>query len=194
MHTRTLAVKAGKVLGTLLAERVLGNRPITLVGYSLGSLVIFEALQYLASLPPSQTLGLVQEVYLFGSPVPTDRLQWAAIRRVVAGRVVNGYGANDYVLAVLSRVTDMNWRVAGLEPVEVQGVENVACDEVDGHLKWRGLIGQCLAKCSAPGIDNAEVQKQLDRRATKIEEDIGMDEAEAKAAVKAGPGPDTVTT
>ncbi|KAI9064399.1 DUF726-domain-containing protein, partial [Trametes sanguinea] len=191
VHTRTLAVKTGKVLGTLLAERVLGNRPITLVGYSLGSLVIFEALQHLASLPPSQTLGLVQDVYLFGSPLPTDRAQWAAVRRVAAGRVVNGYGSNDYVLAVLARVTGMNWGVAGLEPVEVQGVENVACDEVDGHLKWRGLIGQCLAKCDAAGIDKAEVQKQLESEATKISEEMDMNEKDADAAVKAGPEPDS---
>ncbi|KAI0664843.1 DUF726-domain-containing protein [Cubamyces menziesii] len=188
MHTKMLAAKTGKVLGTLLAERVLGSRPITLVGYSLGSLVIFEALQHLASLPPSQTIGLVQDVYLFGSPVSTDRAQWAAVRRVAAGRVVNGYGSNDYVLAVLARVSGMNWGVAGLEPVEVQGVENVACDQVDGHLKWRGMIGQCLARCDAPGVDKAEVQRQLERKAKAIGEEMGMTEEEAEQAVQAGPG------
>ena len=72
MTAQSLAVKAGKVLGTLLAERVLGARPVTLVGYSLGSLVIFEALRHLAALPPAQTLGLVHDVFLFGSPVPAD--------------------------------------------------------------------------------------------------------------------------
>ncbi|KAI0336499.1 DUF726-domain-containing protein [Cubamyces sp. BRFM 1775] len=187
MHTKMLATKTGKVLGTLLAERVLGSRPITLVGYSLGSLVIFEALQHLASLPPSQTIGLVQDVYLFGSPVSTDRAQWAAIRRVVAGRVVNGYGSNDYVLAVLARVSGMNWGVAGLEPVEVQGVENVACDEVDGHLKWRGMIGQCLTQCDAPGVDKAEVQRQLERKAKAIGQETDMTEEEAEQAIQAGP-------
>ncbi|KAI0374855.1 DUF726-domain-containing protein [Pilatotrama ljubarskyi] len=191
MHTKSLAAKTGKVLGTLLAERVLGNRPITLVGYSLGSLVIFEALQHLASLPPSQTLGLIQDVYLFGSPVSTDRAQWAAIRRLAAGRVVNGYGSDDYVLAVLARVSGMNWGVAGLEPVELQGVENVACDQVDGHLKWRGMIGQCLAQCGASGVDKAEVKRQLERKATKIGEEMDMTEEDAERAVKAGPDSDT---
>ncbi|KAI0807342.1 hypothetical protein C8Q74DRAFT_1227158 [Fomes fomentarius] len=188
MNARLLAIKTGQVLGTLLAERLLGSRPITLVGYSLGSLVIFEALQHLASLPPSQTLGLVQDVYLFGSPVPADRAQWAAIRRVVAGRLVNGYGKNDYILAILARVSDMNWSVAGLGPVELQGVENVACDEVDGHLKWRGMIGQCLAQCGAPGVDAARVQEQLDVKATEISKEMDMDEKEAERAVQAGPG------
>ncbi|KAH9854179.1 DUF726-domain-containing protein [Lenzites betulinus] len=190
MQTRALAVKTGKVLGTLLAQRVLGARPVTLVGYSLGSLVIFEALQHLASLPPAKTLGLVQDVFLFGSPLPTDPAQWAALRRVAAGRVVNGYGANDYVLAVLARVSGMNWGVAGLQAVDVQGVENVACEQVDGHLKWRGMIGQCLAQCGAPGVDRAEVARQLERKAAKIEEEVGMTEEEAERAVKAGPESD----
>lgn len=189
VQAKTLAVKTGKVLGTLLAQRVLGTRPITLVGYSLGSLVIFEALQHLASLSPSQTIGLVQDVFLFGSPLPVDRAQWAAVRRVAAGRVVNAYGSDDYVLAVLARVSGMNWGVAGLQPVEVQGVENVACD-VDGHLKWRGLVGQCLVQCGAPGVDKAEVERQLARKAAEIEKEVDMTEEEAERAVKAGPGSD----
>ena len=89
MNAKSLAVKTGKVLGTLLAERVLGSRPVTLVGYSLGSLVIFEALQYLATLPPSQTLGIVHDVYLFGSPITADPENRTEIRRVVAGRLVH---------------------------------------------------------------------------------------------------------
>ncbi|KAJ2934939.1 hypothetical protein H1R20_g2173, partial [Candolleomyces eurysporus] len=129
MNARARGIKAGAVLGDLLAQRVLGNRPVTLVGYSLGSLVIYEALLELASRPPAETLDLVQDVYLFGAPVPADRDEWAKIRRVVAGRVVNGYSDNDYVLAVLSRAADARWNVAGLEPVDVKGVENVSCSE-----------------------------------------------------------------
>lgn len=173
---RSLASKAGKVLGKLLAQRVLGNRPITLVGYSLGSLVIFEALQYLASLPPAQTYHLIEDVFLFGAPVATDEAQWAAARRVVAGRLVNGYGANDYVLAILSRVSNVSWTVAGMGPVSVQGVENVDCSEVDGHLQWRRMVGHCLSECHAPGIVEYEVERQLELD-TAVE--IDMDEGPA---------------
>lgn len=190
MTAKSLASKAGKVLGKLLAQRVLGNRPITLVGYSLGSLVIFEALQYLSSLPPSETGRVVQDVYLFGTPVSTDEAQWTAARRVVAGRLVNGYGANDYILAVLTRLSDITWDVAGMGPVPVQGVENVACDEVDGHLKWRSMVGQCLSKCKAPGIVDKEVEKQLELE-TGAETDLN--EREAKQVIEEGLGcaPDT---
>ncbi|TFY64872.1 hypothetical protein EVJ58_g2335 [Rhodofomes roseus] len=185
MTAKSLASKAGKVLGKLLAQRVLGNRPITLTGYSLGSLVIFEALQYLSSLPPSETCDLVQDVYLFGAPVSTDEAQWTAVRRVVAGRLVNGYGANDYVLAVLTRLSSVTWNVAGMGPVPVQGVENVECDEVDGHLKWRSMVGRCLSKCDAPGIVAKEVAKQLE---LDTGAGMDMDEHEAEKIVEEGLG------
>ncbi|PCH38187.1 DUF726-domain-containing protein, partial [Wolfiporia cocos MD-104 SS10] len=184
--TRSLARKAGKVLGTLLAQRVLGTRPVTLVGYSLGALVIFEALQHLAALPPSATLHLVQDVYLFGAPVASNPPAWAAARRVVSGRLVNAYGAEDYILAVLSRLSSASWGVAGLSPVEVKGVENVACEQVDGHLKWRSMVGQCLEICGAPDVVDSEVQKQRDQRQKKIEEEMDLD-AQDVNRMAAGP-------
>lgn len=184
MTAKSLAGKTGRVLGKLLAQRVLGNRPVILTGYSLGSLVIFEALQYLASLPPSETAGLIQDVYLFGSPVPTDETAWAAARRVVAGRLVNGYGSNDYILAVLSRVSDMSWSVAGLEPVVVKGVENVACEQVDGHLKWRSVIGQCLQMCNAPGLVEKEVKEQKD---LEVEHEMDLHGPDIKQVIKLAP-------
>jgi hypothetical protein len=51
------------------------------------------------------------------------------------GRVVNGYAETDYVLANLSHTMDASWGVAGLHPVEMQSVENIQCDDVEGHLK-----------------------------------------------------------
>ena len=160
MNAKQLALKAGAVLGELLSNRVFGSRPVTLCGYSLGSLVIFEALKYLTTLPPSETANLIQDIFLFGTPAPIDESTWSAVRRVVCGRLVNGYAKEDYVLAVLSRASSASWGVAGLEAVQVKGVENVRCD-VDGHIMWRGLIGSCLRKCGAPGIISEEVDAQL---------------------------------
>jgi hypothetical protein len=147
MNAKALAVKAGTVLGDLLSKHMFGTRPVTLTGYSLGSLVIFEALKYLASLPPTDTIHLVQDVYLFGTPTTTDAAVWASIRRLVSGRLVNGYSSNDYVLAVLSRASNASWNVAGLQPVDVLGIENVYCQGVDGHTKWREMVGSCLRDC-----------------------------------------------
>lgn len=164
MNAKSLAIKAGKVLGVLLAQRVLGSRPLTLVGYSLGSLVIFEALQHLAALPPSESLPLIEDVSLFGSPIPLNAQSWASARRVVAGRLVNGYGKDDYILAILSRVSEASWGVAGLAEVPVHGVENVLCEGVEGHLSWRGMIGRSLELCRCPGIIQGEVGSQVATR------------------------------
>ncbi|EIN07221.1 DUF726-domain-containing protein [Punctularia strigosozonata HHB-11173 SS5] len=188
MNAKSLAVKAGKVLGVLLAEHVLGTRPVTLVGYSLGSLVIFEALKHLATLPPSETAHIVQDVYLYGTPVPTDEAVWSSVRRVVAGRLVNGYCEEDYILMILSRASDAVWGVAGLQPVAVKGVENLKCGGVDGHLKWRGMVGHCLKECNAPGIRSEEVRAQMNNVLSRIQElEPVVDEGEADEVIISGP-------
>ncbi|KAF5389899.1 hypothetical protein D9757_003718 [Collybiopsis confluens] len=161
MNTKALALKAGAVLGDLLAKRVFGNRPVTLIGYSFGSLVILEALKRVASLPPSETSHLIQDVYLFGTPASTDPAVWSSVRRLVSGRLVNGYASKDFVLAILSRASDISWQIAGLHPVDVQGVENVHFEEIDGHTKWRVMIGKCLKDIGASGINNESVDAQL---------------------------------
>ncbi|KAF9254231.1 DUF726-domain-containing protein [Marasmius fiardii PR-910] len=160
-NAKALAVKAGAVLGELLAKRAFGNRPVTLTGYSLGGLVVFEALKHLASLPPSETTHLIQDVFLFGTPASAAPKWWSSFRRLVAGRIVNGYSRGDYVLGILSRASSVNWKVAGLEPIDVEGVESVLVEEVTGHTKWRGLMGKALQSCEAPGIIDEMVEEQL---------------------------------
>lgn len=176
MNAEALAIKAGAVLGDLLSKRVFGNRPVVLTGYSLGSLVIFEALKYLASLPPADTGFLIQDVFLFGTPTSTDPAAWSSIRRLVSGRLINGYSNEDYVLAVLSRITNASWKVSGLHPVDVMGVENILCEHVDGHLKWRGMIGRSLQVADAPGILDDQVELQLKNVAAPLEKELAVDE------------------
>jgi len=184
MNSRALAIKAGAVLGDLLANRVFGNRPVTLTGYSLGGLVIFEALKYLTTLPPSQTTHLIEDVFLFGTPVPTDPAAWTSIRRLASGRVINGYSEDDYVLGVLSRLSNVSWGVAGLQPVDVMGVENVFCKDVDGHTKWRGMIGKSLQQCGAPGIVDERVDEQMEEAALNTEIELHMTQEEVDEIVK----------
>ena len=87
-NAKALAIKAGRVLGTLLVNRAFGNRPVTLVGYSFGSLVLVEALKYISTLEVTETMHLIQDVFLFGTPAPTDLRLWSAIRRVAAGNTL----------------------------------------------------------------------------------------------------------
>ncbi len=149
MNARALALKTGAVLADLLSQHVFGNRPVTLVGYSLGALVIFEALLHLATLPPAQIAHLIQDVYLFGTPVSTHPTQWTAVRRVAAGRVLNGYSTRDWVLGVVCRISEATIDVAGIQSVDhVKGIENVCCDEdVEGHTQWKNVIAKRVPDC-----------------------------------------------
>jgi hypothetical protein len=92
------AEAAGLILADSLIDRNLGVRPVTLVGYSLGSRVIFSCIRELAA---KGAYGLVQNVYLFGSPIVAKRDEYIRARSVVSGRFVNGYARNDWILGKL---------------------------------------------------------------------------------------------
>ena len=86
---------AGLILADSLIDRNLGARPVTLVGFSLGARVIFAALRELAN---KGAYGLVENVYLFGSPIVANKDDYLLARTVVSGRFVNGYASNDWIL------------------------------------------------------------------------------------------------
>ncbi|KAJ3088414.1 hypothetical protein HK102_008808 [Quaeritorhiza haematococci] len=141
------AKRAGRVLADTLIAQVQENRPVTLIGFSLGARAIFHCLLELAN---RGAYGLVEEAYIFGCPVMATKKEWEQIASVVAGRVVNGYLENDWVLGVLYRASAALWKdVAGLNPVQgVAGVENVKLDDViDGHLEYRLGMPKILKKC-----------------------------------------------
>lgn len=159
--------KAGKVLADAIINKVQGERPITLVGYSLGARVIYSCLTTLAE---RKAFGLIENVILLGSPTPSDSIAWRRMRSVVAGRVVNVYSTKDYLLAFLYRSASLQLGVAGLQPVDdVIGVENVDVSElVEGHLKYRYLTGTILKTIGFEDLDVEEVDKQ--ESALKVEE------------------------
>ena len=88
---------AGLILADSLIDRNLGSRPITLVGFSLGARVIYSCLRELAK--KGQT-GLVQNVYIFGTPVIANKDEFTKCRSAVAGRFLNGYATNDWILGM----------------------------------------------------------------------------------------------
>jgi hypothetical protein len=129
----------GLILADSLIDRNLGVRPVTLVGFSLGSRVIFSCLKELAK---RGAIGLIQNVYMFGSPVVAHKDEYIRARSIVSGRFVNGYATNDWILGYLFRATSGGIRrVAGLNKVEVAGIENHDITEwVPGHMAYRGMM------------------------------------------------------
>lgn len=141
------ATMAGLILADSLVDRNLGTRPITLVGYSLGSRVIFSCLQELAR---KGAYGLIQNVFMFGSPVVVKHDEYMRARSVVAGRLVNGYNNSDWILGYLFRLTNGGIRrIAGLSAIDnIPGMENMDVTEiVVGHMDYRTAMPRLLREC-----------------------------------------------
>ncbi|KAK5242639.1 hypothetical protein LTR16_008377, partial [Cryomyces antarcticus] len=134
---------AGLILADSLIDRNLGVRPITLVGFSLGSRVILSCLRELAN---KAAFGLIQNVYLFGSPMVAKKDEYLRARTVVSGRFVNAYATNDWILGYLFRATSGGIsRVAGLASVDIPGIENIDVTAlVPGHMAYRSAMPRLL--------------------------------------------------
>ena len=59
--------KAGQLLADALINKVQGERPVTLIGYSLGATAIHACLQSLAE---RHAFGLIDTVVIIGAPAP----------------------------------------------------------------------------------------------------------------------------
>lgn len=91
---------------------------------------------------------------------------------MVAGRVVNIYSTNDYVLGFLYRSQSITLGVAGLQAVEgVKGVENVdVSDLVSGHTRYRFLTGPILKHIGFEDVDVEGLEEET--RALKEQEEM----------------------
>jgi len=184
---RARSEKVGAVLADALINKVQGERPVTLVGYSLGARAIYTCLTALAD---RRAFGLVENVVLVGAAAPSDAAQWRRMRSVVGGRLVNVYSTNDYLLGFLYRTTSLQLGIAGLQSIEgVAGVESVDVSSiVDSHTKYRYLTGTILKKIGFEDIDDEEVlQEELALKHEEKEEELAREQKE-KAAKAAGGG------
>jgi hypothetical protein len=184
------ANSAGQILADSLIDRHLGNRPITLLGFSLGSRLIFACLRELAA---RGAYGLIQNVYLFGSPIVAKREEYLRARSVISGRFVNGYASNDWILGYLFRATSGGiMRVAGLAPVlDVPGLENLDVTAlVNGHMAYRAAMPKLLREVGweVESDEFTEIEdpdpENHDKRQRELIREI--DEARKEAEIKPG--------
>ena len=184
------ANSAGLILADSLIDRHLGNRPITLLGFSLGARLIFSCLKELAA---RGAYGMIQNVYLFGSPVVAKEEEYLKARTVVSGRFVNGYASNDWILGYLFRATSGGiMRVAGLAPVEnIPGLENIdVTGLVNGHMAYRTAMPKLLREVGwevesdeFTEIEDPDPENHAKRQRELIRE---IDEARKEAEIKPG--------
>ncbi|KAK6438372.1 hypothetical protein LTR95_005423 [Oleoguttula sp. CCFEE 5521] len=180
------ATRAGEVLADAIINKAQGERPVTLIGYSLGARVIYTCLQRLAE---RKAFGLVEQVVFMGAPCPSTSTDWRMIRSVTSGRVVNVYSSDDYILAFLYRSSSIQYGVAGLQAIEgVKGVENFdISDMVSGHTSYRFLTGRILQKIGFEDIDKEEFEsEEKQRKEEEVKAQKELQESQAKEDSTAG--------
>ena len=119
------AKKAGAALAAQLRARRCGERPVTLIGVSLGARVVWHCLEVLADLPDTDGTGLVLDVLLIAAPVTANPGRWEKISTIVAGRLINAYVPGDTQLGVLYRIDHLTSKgCCGLSAVPSTHVEN----------------------------------------------------------------------
>ncbi|KAJ0412512.1 hypothetical protein ATCC90586_006879 [Pythium insidiosum] len=134
---------SGKLLAETLRRREQGLRPVTLIGYGMGARLIFMCLKKLSKYDDCH--GIVENVVLLGTPLPVVTQDWKNARRVVSGRLINGYSEHDWMLAVMYRYQGWALNSAGIGPIEVPGVENVNLSSIiKGHMEYKNKIGAIL--------------------------------------------------
>lgn len=152
------ASECGYMLAAELASRSFGNRPVTLVGYSAGALVVFSCLQELAR---RKLVGIVHDVCLMGAPCTADGKRWRELRTVVAGRLVNIYNPKDWYLELYHRGTNLG-AVAGTRSIQdatgEANIENIclSSEQVGTHMDY---AKQCNAILYDIGFTDAEQRR-----------------------------------
>lgn len=143
----TIAVDRSDKAGVLLAEVLLkglqGNRPVTLIGFSLGARIIFRCLEELSK--KEESASIVERVVFLGAPIPLETEQWQTARKMVAGRFINCYSTNDWILGIVYRSSLLTQGLAGIQPVNIPGIENVDVTEaVNGHSAYLTAASEIL--------------------------------------------------
>lgn len=81
--------------------------------------------------------GIIENVIILGGPLPCDVDEWTEIRKIVSDRIINGYSVNDWVLKFVYRTATASTSVAGLMPIQCDGIENVNLSNcIDGHSQY----------------------------------------------------------
>lgn len=181
---RNRSEKAGEVLADALINKAQGERPVTLIGYSLGARVIYSCLKSLAD---RKAFGLVESVVFIGAPVPSNSSYWRVMRSVVSGKVINVFSENDYILAFMYRTTSIQFGVAGLQAIrDVASVENLdLSEEGSGHLRYPDLIGKILKREGFPGIKVEDADIEVEKMGEIGLVDVEVD-ADARVMTREG--------
>ena len=135
-------IAKAKVTGVLLAkyinENIMKNASISLLGFSLGTQVIYSCLKELARLGRT-----VHNVYFLGGAVSIDS-DWPICQKAVAGKIFNCYSTKDWVLKFLYQP------IVRKKPVGINEIPDAinfnVTEEAGGHTQYKDHLVAVLDK------------------------------------------------
>ncbi|XP_067127647.1 transmembrane and coiled-coil domain-containing protein 4-like isoform X1 [Centruroides vittatus] len=139
------SAEVGRHLADVLLGRQQGNRPVTLIGFSLGARVIYYCLQEMSKRKGCE--GIIEDAILLGAPISADINKWKSLARVVCGKIINGYCRGDWLLKYLYRTSSATMNIAGLQPIKWNNRRmcNVdLSDIVSGHMDYARKMDMIL--------------------------------------------------
>jgi hypothetical protein len=153
------AEKAGLELAKALLDKDRARLPVTLIGFSLGARVVFYALEELVKRAQEEpyALHVVDHAIMMGGAFTADPERWAAVKAVVAGRLIDAYCTSDWILGFLYRAAQLRLSAAGLAPVDCPAVESIdVTDLAGGHLGYCDNLEAILRRIGADGSTSNE--------------------------------------
>jgi len=139
--------KTGTELTKQLMKEHFGDRPVSLVGFSLGCDVIYEAL---SRMNPDELEQRIENVVLMGGAVRGSGTEWDRIAQSVAGDFVNVYSENDFVLSKVYSTVERETPIGlgeypeGFDSSEI--VEVDVSESVGSHLWYRSNLEDILGR------------------------------------------------
>jgi len=94
---------------------------------------------------PCSAAGIIENAVLLGTPLGVSPKEWDYVSKVVHGRLINGYSKGDGILGLIYRIKRLDYKVAGLQEIGTENVENVDLSGiVKQHMHYTTKVPEIL--------------------------------------------------
>jgi len=157
------AQKIGRHLAEkLISEDKFKNKNISLVGFSLGTVVISTCMKELAN---SGNTGLLQDVVLMGGVASLKDFEEENMF-AVAKRTVNVLSRNDNILTYLLKLVSLDTEPIGIQEIRSKSEKILNIDRTDmikGHMHYRSEMDKIFCDIQFAQVSKEEkIELELD--------------------------------
>ena len=155
------AKKTGFYLAHLLGElEIFGNNNVNLIGFSMGTIVIYECLMELQRM---RKFNIINDVVIMGGIISRNDLNHMKLD-MISGRFLHCFSKNDLALKILFRIAKFGEQAVGVKRVEECADKkffSLDCTEiVDGHMDYRKKMKEVLKRIDF-GQDACYLEKEV---------------------------------